>query len=188
MRATFDLTPRLAELLAYPPEDLPTRAAAFADSVMAIPEPWVDLVEAFALHARLTPHRELEEAYTTCFDMNPACCLDVGWHLFGEEYKRGQFMANLRPVLREHGVDEGPDLPDYLPTLLRLLPRLPMEEAEGLTRDCLLPALQKLRTKVDPKDPYALLLWALDLLLADLTPGWTGLEPLAAGGRHTGPR
>ena len=29
---------------------------------------------------------ELEEAYTRTFDVNPSCALDIGWHLFGEDY------------------------------------------------------------------------------------------------------
>ena len=32
---------------------------------------------------------QIEETFTRTFDVNPACALEVGWHLFGEEYARG---------------------------------------------------------------------------------------------------
>ena len=47
---------------------------------------------------------EVEEAFTQTFDVNPACALDIGWHLFGEEYARGMFLVRMREELRKHGL------------------------------------------------------------------------------------
>ena len=64
---------------------------------------------------------ELEELYTRTFDINPVCSLEVGWHLFGEDYNRGAFLVRMRGLLREHGIEEGAELPDHLESVLRVL-------------------------------------------------------------------
>lgn len=170
MFLNFGFIGRIAPLLEYPTVDTRAQAIALAESMKWYAEIWEDLLEAFALHLQLTPAAELEETYTRAFDMNPSSSLDIGWHLFGETYKRGSFMANLRQSLREHGIPEGTELPDHLPTVLRLLPALPVEDARDLTRDCILPALAKLRPKLDGAAPYNHLLEALELMLHVLAP------------------
>ena len=172
MTPTFKILPRYAELLDYPSEALAARAAAAADALKWQPTIWLDLLEAFALEAQLIPVGELEEMYTRTFDLNPSCTLELGWHLFGETYKRGSFLANLREALRTHEVPEGSALPDFLPTLLRLLPKLRHDDAQDLVRDCITPALEKLRGALgEGSGPYANLLESLSLLLKDLAPG-----------------
>lgn len=172
MVPTFKILPRYADLLEYPSEAVRSQAAQVADELKWQPTIWLDLLEAFALEVQLTPFGELEEMYTRTFDLNPSCTMEIGWHLFGETYKRGSFMANVRETLRTHEVAEGSALPDYLPTLLRLLPKLRHDDAQDLVRDCILPALEKLRGAVgEGAGPYANLLESLQLLLKDLAPG-----------------
>ena len=72
--------------------------------------------------------RELEELYTSTFDIQGNVCLDVGYQLFGETYKRGQFIVKLRVALREAGVSEAGELPDHLPSVLRFLAKREEEE------------------------------------------------------------
>lgn len=171
MRVDLSLLPGYAGLLEYPDGRTAPRAAALADHLQVQSAIWQDLLEAFALHVSMTPSGELEETYTRVFDMNPSATLEIGWHLFGETYKRGSFLANLREANRLHGVDEGASLPDFLPTLLRLAPKLERDSARGLIADCILPALAKIRPKVDEGSaPYHLLLESLELLLKDLVP------------------
>ena len=43
---------------------------------------------------------ELEEVFTQTFDINPLSALEVGWHLFGEEYARGMFLVRMREECR----------------------------------------------------------------------------------------
>ena len=160
----------MAVLLDYPTPHLPAQARAVADHLQENSKIWQDLLEGFALHVSLTPFTEIEETYTQAFDMNPSCSLEIGWHLFGETYKRGSFMANMRASLREHGVAEGSALPDFLPNLLRLLPKLDPKDAQGLISDCILPSLAKIRPKLENATPYDLLLESLDLMLQELAP------------------
>lgn len=67
---------------------------------------------------------KLEELFTRTFDVQPITSLDVGYTLFGEDYKRGALLANLS---REHTMaknDCGAELADNLTNVLRLLPRM----------------------------------------------------------------
>ncbi len=172
MKPTLKILPRFAELLEYPNGNLAPMAMHLADELKWNAEIWLDLLEAFALDAQLTSSAELEEAYTRTFDLNPSCTLEIGWHLFGESYKRGSFMANMRESLRQHGVEEGSSLPDFLPTLLRLVPKLGQEDAQDLVRDCITPALANIRGAIgEGAGPYAHLLESLALLLKELAPG-----------------
>ena len=85
------------------------------------------------------------ERYTVIFDMSPVCTLAVGFHVFGETYARGEFLAGITGELREHGVSPGDELADHLPVLLQLLGR--MEDAEDrqlLLSIILLPGLDKM--------------------------------------------
>jgi len=96
-----------------------------------------------------------QELYIQTFEFNPACTLEVGWHLFGENYERGAFLVSMREQLRRHGIPESGELPDHLCHLLTLLARLEPAEAERLAGEFLLPALAKLRAglKDNPYEP-----------------------------------
>lgn len=102
----------------------------------------------FAETARFVANADvtrLEEAYTATFDVNAVCHLDVGYQLFGEDYKRGALLVELSRVQREANSPVGTELADHLPSLLRLLPRMTNpEEREELARRLLLPAIEKM--------------------------------------------
>ena len=61
---------------------------------------------------------QLEELYTRTFDLNPVCTPEVGWHIYGEQYRRGRFLVQARELLKIVGVDERGELPDHLMSLL----------------------------------------------------------------------
>ena len=99
---------------------------------------------------------DFQELYTRTFDLNPVCALEIGYHLFGENYKRGLFLANLRETEAPFNLGQEHQLPDYLPVLLRLLTKLDDEELCGaLMGECLLPALAKmLKAFGEGQNPY----------------------------------
>ncbi len=106
---------------------------------------------------------ELQESYTKSFDSRQDTALEVGWHLFGESYARGALLVELRDLLRRAGVDEGRELPDFLPTLLRLCPRLDEATRRRLLEQRILPAARRIATTLGVEDsPYAPL---FDLLI-----------------------
>ena len=97
----------------------------------------------------------LQEAYVRTFDLDPDCSLEVGWHLFGERPERATFMATLREDLVRAGVAEDGNLPDYLPTLLRLIARHDARAASALA-SAIAPAASRLLVQVRAKqNPFA---------------------------------
>lgn len=112
----------------------------------------------------MTP-AEVEEMYTRTFDINPVCTLEVGWHVYGEDYARGAFLVKMREMLRQHNLPESSELPDHLTHVLVLLGRLQGEEADHLASRYMLPALQKMLDGMkEGEQPYKALLktvWAV---------------------------
>lgn len=100
---------RLATLLAYP-MPRPQRSASDGEEIGAF----------FDETAHVTDDG-FEELYTTTFDLNPVATLDVGWHLWGEQYERGRFLADLRGVQEQLGIDAGVELPDHLTAVLPVI-------------------------------------------------------------------
>ncbi|MCC7240969.1 MAG: nitrate reductase molybdenum cofactor assembly chaperone [Acidobacteria bacterium] len=97
----------------------------------------------------------MQERFTQTFDFDPKSTLDIGWHLFGENYERGDFLVRMREALAAHGLEEGVDLSDHLPNLLRLLARLPPEAAAELASASIVPAVEKILAGLDGRDtPY----------------------------------
>jgi nitrate reductase molybdenum cofactor assembly chaperone NarJ/NarW len=63
-------------------------------------------LEAFNQLVQNTALARLEELFTITFDMNPDTCLELGWHLYGESYQRGEFLVKMRQALDAAGVAE----------------------------------------------------------------------------------
>jgi len=72
--------------------------------------------------------RAMQELFTRSFDVQAATTLDVGYVLFGDDYKRGILLANLNREHRNAGVNTGTELADYIPNLLRLMAVMEDEE------------------------------------------------------------
>lgn len=99
---------------------------------------------------------EVEEAFTQTFDVNPACALDIGWHLFGEEYARGMFLVRMREELRKHGLVETTELPDHITHVLAIIGEMSDDDAGKFVRACILPAMLKMRDALaDTGSPYS---------------------------------
>jgi nitrate reductase molybdenum cofactor assembly chaperone len=96
----------------------------------------------------------MQEIYVRTFEFNPACTLEIGWHLFGENYERGEFLVRMRQQLRRHGIAESIELPDHLTHLLPLIACLEHDEAAQLAGEFILPALAKIRSAIED-NPYA---------------------------------
>jgi len=92
-----------------------------------------------------TPLTELQEYYIRTFDINPVTSLDVSHHVFGDTYKRGQFLAQLREELEKLGLGGRPELPDYLPLVVHYLAKSTDEQARReLVELIFLPALAQM--------------------------------------------
>lgn len=157
----------LAALLDYPSEGWLALIESCGDLIAGeIPES-SDAFTSFRETVITLSLSDLQEVYTRTFDLSPVCTLDIGYHLFGENYKRGVFLANLRETEAPFDLGQEHQLPDYLPVLLRLLTKLDDEELRSaLIVDCMIPALEKmLKTLGEGENPYRHLIELVRLVL-----------------------
>lgn len=95
---------------------------------------------------------EVQEIFTRTFDVQAVTTLGVGYVMFGDDYKRGEVLVELNRELRAVGVDPGTELPDHLPTVLRLMARWEDRElAEEFAVELLQPALQRMVAAFGPR-------------------------------------
>lgn len=181
---TLDL---VADCLEYPGRDTAARARRAAEEAAS---DHVELSRALwdlAVALEQAPLSEAEERYTALFDLDPVCTLHVGYHLFGETYARGEFLAGLGAELRQAGLSPGAELPDFLPTTLRLLGRLGAEDRHEFLEAALVPGLGRMADALrDSHSPWTLLVKALPAVLAPRADGLTALSKCNHEGRDTG--
>ncbi len=168
---------RLADALSYPGGDFAaTIAACRAELAAGAPQ----AAEPVAVFQQATAPMDLaglQELYTSSFDFDPRTTLDVGWHMFGESYERGSFLAALRDDLHAAGIRETPELPDHMPQLLRLIARsapAPAAEVASLVSGALARVIPVLE---EGRNPYAHLLRAVAAALASASPGDPAVRP-----------
>jgi len=162
----------LASSLEYPGEDWNARLER-CKQWLTIQEPdvAVQLIR-FRRNAKPLPIERLQELYTQTFDLNPVCTLDIGYHLFGENYKRGELLAKLRETEAPYELGQANQLPDHLPVLLRLLTKLDDQELRlALIAEILIPALDKMLEALGQTDnPYRDLIEVISNTLKDEVP------------------
>jgi nitrate reductase delta subunit len=131
-----------ASLFAYPDPSYPAAVERCTEAAHS------ENLTTFATAVSALTVEQLQEQYTQSFDRNPDTTLDIGWHVFGENYDRGDFLVKLRDALRRHGVPENGELPDHLSHVLRLLDVMPADERKAFAVEFVAPALEKIRAGV----------------------------------------
>ena len=157
-----------ATLVGYPGPDLfQALHAAIQALAPEFPESAAMLQEFRDSTAPLT-NGALEELYVQTFEMRAEGALYVGHQMFGEDWRRGIFMAGLKERYRTLGISEGLDLPDHLSMVLRYLEvEEPGQEKDELIGDCIIPAVRKVLQTIEGTSPYS---HVLDALLRCLPP------------------
>ncbi len=164
----------LAPLLSYPGPDYQLTVLECLADV-----PSSELAE-FARNIEGLPFETLQELYTQTFDWNPDTTLDLGWHLFGENYDRGDFLVKLRGALRAHSLPESGELPDHLSHILPLLECMPADEQATFIVQFVLPGLEKLCAGLTKAESAFLpLLLSVRNRISTLVP-----EPISAGAKQ----
>lgn len=96
---------------------------------------------------------DIQELHTRSFEVQAITTLDLGYLLFGDDYKRAELLVNLS---REHtavGNDCGYELADHLPNVIRLTSMLTDDELKlELLRKLIHPALKKMIGEFDPEN------------------------------------
>jgi nitrate reductase assembly molybdenum cofactor insertion protein NarJ len=141
----------VAELFDFPGPELALRGRALLDFLRGnYPDAALE-VEQF-LDAIPERTLDLQELHTRTFDVQSLTTLDIGYVLFGDDYKRGALLSNLN---QEHSRAENDcrgELADHLPNLLRLIPKLKDQDLlVELVREILVPALMLMIREFDPE-------------------------------------
>jgi len=111
---------------------------------------------------------DLEEVFTSTFDSNAERALEVGWHIHGENYARGVFMARMRGLLRDHGIEESSELPDHLSHVLLVIAKAEPTLSSALAGGVVVPALAKIvQGFPDTENPYREVIAGLKALLEE---------------------
>lgn len=173
----------LALRLTYPEEHQQAEGAEgpatinpqIADTAAGHLDRFAEQTSGLSLHDR-------QELFIRTFDLSPVCSLEMGWHLFGENYDRGLLLVKMRQQLRAYGLAESTELPDHLTNGLRLLARMEHDSGEYFAEAIVLPALEKMLEAIRGKNnPYEHILEAARLAVGGDFPEISTVPVTSAG-------
>lgn len=169
-----------ADLFRYPDEKLVLQAKAFLNSVNKQYPAQSEKLFSFINAIETLTTKQQQEYYMKTFDIQAISYLDIGYVMFGEDYKRAQLLVNLQNEHKIAGVDCGTELADHLPNVLCLLEQTTDRDfAVELGFIITMPAVRFMLTKFKNIDNYYKgLLEVLFDILQDDFPG-EGLKEFA---------
>ncbi|WP_199246131.1 nitrate reductase molybdenum cofactor assembly chaperone [[Phormidium] sp. ETS-05] len=157
-----------AAIFTYPYPELPGEISQCYRQLKGEYPEAAELIHQFQTFVEAKSIWELEEVYTITFDLNPVCFPYPGFHLFGENFNRADFLVKLQQKYQEHGfIYPANELADHLSVMLQFLSVIDNDAVIGqeLIEDCLLPALEKMTTGFKDENPYGKVVQALLLVL-----------------------
>ena len=154
-----------ADILDYPERSIEKFIDDCAvELAVSVPEAYSQLIN-FRTAIAQKSLSQLQEFYTNAFDLRPDCTPNLGYHLFGDDGRRGVFLAELKGRMEAQGISLGIELPDHIVLILRYLD-VAEEERLPVIEDCLLPAVSRMAEVLGPSgNPYEHALRALLSLL-----------------------
>ena len=169
MTTNLDLCLGFSELLSYPNAQIKTAAAdcyrqlkETAPAAAAVFAGFIDFLEQQNLP-------QIEERFTSTFDLQALSDPYVGYQLCGESQARTMFLMKLQELYAKQDFACGTELPDHLSVMLRFIGSI--DDSQGNTEiivDALLPALEKIIQGIETQDhPYRQLLKALQIYLTN---------------------
>jgi nitrate reductase assembly molybdenum cofactor insertion protein NarJ len=142
----------LAKLFEYPDSLFPQRVVDVRNHIAEDYPAAAELLDKFI---DLLPADDLcmmQELFTRSFDVQAVTTLDLGYVLFGDDYKRGELLSNLNREHVAHQVDCGHELADHLPNVLNLMTKLDDEELlNELVAEIVAPSLHRMRGEFDDR-------------------------------------
>ena len=154
----------LAEMFRYPTGDLKDYSEKWKDIISLYDASLTAKLDPFITHINERTLPFQQEYYISTFDVQAVCFLDIGYVLYGEDYKRGIFLVNIKKEQIKAENDCGSELPDHLPNILTLLPKISDAElAEELIYSLLIPALHEMILKF--RDTHNLYKGLLEILV-----------------------
>lgn len=142
----------LAKLFVYPGAGYHEEVKSVQDYLEVNFKKEAETLLPFANFVKNSTLHTLEELFTRSFEVQAVTTLDLGYLLFGDDYKRAELLVNLN---REHNAvknDCGNELSDHLPNVLRLLPLLDDNELRiELVNLVVAPAIMKMLDDFRPE-------------------------------------
>ena len=140
----------ISKLFDYPDDDYINNIDRASEALLSdYPSASVELEELKKLLP--TDTYQLQELYTKSFEVQAITSLEVGYVLYGDDYTRGEILANLSSEHKAVGNDCGGELPDHLGNLLRLLPKIESREVlDDLVRLIIAPAVENMMKEYSP--------------------------------------
>ena len=137
---------KLADLFIYPENEMYTKKIEeiYTYLIQVLPEA-AEAMEPFMEFTRSTSFHNIQELFLRSFDLQAITTLDIGFVLFGEDYKRGKLLVHLNQEHREAGNDCHSELSDHLPNILNLLGKMKEEAIRNeIAVRLLMPAIEKM--------------------------------------------
>ncbi|MCB0408914.1 MAG: hypothetical protein KDD29_01770 [Flavobacteriales bacterium] len=139
-----------AEIFKYPGKETKAKIAEVKDFLDLKYPDAANEITRFTEFIERSNDSEIEEIFGKTFHIQAICFLDLGYVIFGEDYKRGEFLVNMKKEQRDNEIDCGEELADNLPNVLRLLA---IHKDENFINEfvvmILIPALEKMLSEFD---------------------------------------
>ncbi|MCP4228578.1 MAG: nitrate reductase molybdenum cofactor assembly chaperone [bacterium] len=168
MTDNLDIYKTLARLIEYPKNGLIDQVRLCINALHDNNNEAVEKLSEFAKMIDGFSPEKLEEIYAQTFDMNPNLALDIGWHLYGDNYDRGGFLVEMKQKIREYNVPISTELPDHMTYVLPILGAMDDGDANDFAGELVLPTLEKIRSGFkDKSNPYFLVIETIYIFLTD---------------------
>ena len=161
-----------SEVLSYPDLNVVSKSEALYKELCLIAPESSDVIFPFVKAIQTMNLTELEELYTITFDIQAPCSLDLGYVLFGEDYKRGEFLVNVSAMQKEFNPHlKSSELADHLPNVLLLHSKMPDQGIKkDFTQRIIMPGIEKMlqsfKEDLEKSNVYARVLFCLKKYLS----------------------
>jgi nitrate reductase assembly molybdenum cofactor insertion protein NarJ len=144
---------KLAQLFQYPKTDYKEKVREAENVLSELYPETLKTFKQFSEFVSNSSHDEITEIFTRTFDVQAITTLDVGYVLFGDDYKRGELLVNLNREHREAANECTDELADNLANLLSLLPKMQNHDIrDELVEMIIMPGLIKIINEFDTKN------------------------------------
>ena len=144
---------KLAQLFQYPKTDYKEKVMETEIVLAEFYPKTLSTFKQFSDFVFNSSHDEITEVFTRTFDVQAITTLDVGYVLFGDDYKRGELLVNLNREHREAANECTDELADNLANLLSLVPKMQNHDIrDELVEIIIMPGLVKIINEFDNKN------------------------------------
>lgn len=149
MKMNFEHYNTLANLFRYPEENYKNNAKKCSSFIKCAYPTAYETAQPFFEYIKNENIQEIEELFGKTFHIQAICYLDIGYVLFAEDYKRGEFLVKMKAEQEKANNDCGVELADNLPNVLSLIPLFEDEFRKEFMEKVLSQALKKMIQEFD---------------------------------------